>query len=1010
MKSLLPFVSTILISFAFILNTSAALSYSAGLPTAADDAVPSGTKSINDTVTAELTVKQPLPHDSAGFTPDITNSLSDSAQLNVSAEGQAGKKRVNSLDPVLFIIISLLFGAAARCVMHKSPIPYTVGLLFIGLLLGAANRMGWFDAWHLGSITLNLNWLERSIGWAGRIHPRLILFILLPVIVFKATFSVDLHTFRKTFVNAFLLGVPGLIIAFLLTALIVMVLKAAGLGFGGWEWPVAFLFGTVVSAADPAAIGFLRKMTGTGRNLGALFEGEILLNAGTAIFIFLMIFFSVTGAGSESSEVARYIWAIIGGTFVGLISGWFTVTWVRKVLNDAFIEISVITVFAFLTYYVAEHFIHASGVPGLVAYGLITGIRGKTRISPEGVNFLDKFWELVVFFTNTLIFIVAGIVIGGQLTLTANDLLMLLILYIGIHAVRAVVILVLYPLMSKTGYSLNRDKAWVLWYGALRGTIALALALIVAGKNIIPEEIRDNFLFLTTGLVTLTLLINASTIRFLARAVGLTKLTPLKALMTGTAKNYLRQSTENSIIKFKEDRFLKPAYWDVVNECLPPKGPVLKESETRLESAAIDEIRLHILEKEKSSYWNQFREGMLGQEAARRLSEVINEMTDTGELSSLANRKNLEWEWKIPRIFGWLYNKPVIGWFSRRYFFEQLATSFDMARAFIEAQEESLMQLESMLRTKDKDSGTIDKKNLPILEEEVNENKVHGLTFLRNFRNSYPGIYDAIATRQAIRSVLNYEKRMVERMLDKGLIDSGESVHILSGIDKRMKKMAGLPWVPEPPKPVELLREISWLNGLDDQVFNQVVDQFRYRVYPVDAILVKENGPGNGLFIITRGQVKVQLQEHVVDTFGPGSIMGEMAVLTGMPRTATVKAETPVTVLWMSTKKMKTLMRRSKDLENRLWKFACTRFAMNLLSVRKPYNEWQQKEFRQWLAAGEIMYPDNHGNIALKGKVGILLTGQATNKARNETLSAPTILESDDYVFSSNTRVFIREK
>jgi len=129
-----------------------------------------------------------------------------------------------------------------------------------------------------------------------------------------------------------------------------------------------------------------------------------------------------------------------------------------------------------------------------------------------------------------------------------------------------------------------------------------------------------------------------------------------------------------------------------------------------------------------------------------------------------------------------------------------------------------------------------------------------------------------------------------------------------------------------------------------------------------------------------------------------------------MPRTATVKAETPVTVLWMSTKKMKTLMRRSKDLENRLWKFACTRFAMNLLSVRKPYNEWQQKEFRQWLAAGEIMYPDNHGNIALKGKVGILLTGQATNKARNETLSAPTILESDDYVFSSNTRVFIREK
>ena len=103
-------------------------------------------------------------------------------------------------------------------------------------------------------------------------------------------------------------------------------------------------------------------------------------------------------------------------------------------------------------------------------------------------------------------------------------------------------------------------------------------------------------------------------------------------------------------------------------------------------------------------------------------------------------------------------------------------------------------------------------------------------------------------------------------------------------------------------------------------------------------------------------------------------------------------------------------MKGSKDLENRLWKFACTRFAMNLLSARKPYNDWQQKEFRQWLATGEIMYPDNLGRISLKGNVGILLTGQATNPVKKETLTAPTILESDDYIFSSNTRVFIREK
>jgi hypothetical protein len=112
----------------------------------------------------------------------------------------------------------------------------------------------------------------------------------------------------------------------------------------------------------------------------------------------------------------------------------------------------------------------------------------------------------------------------------------------------------------------------------------------------------------------------------------------------------------------------------------------------------------------------------------------------------------------------------------------------------------------------------------------------------------------------------------------------------------------------------------------------------------------------------------------------------------------------------MSTSKMKSIMKQSSDLENRLWKFASMRFAMNLLSQKKPYNHWQQKEFRQWLSAGDIMYPDEKGRIDLKGKVGILVTGKAATLDDGITITAPDILESSDYSFSSNARVFIREE
>ena len=70
---------------------------------------------------------------------------------------------------------------------------------------------------------------------------------------------------------------------------------------------------------------------------------------------------------------------------------------------------------------------------------------------------------------------------------------------------------------------------------------------MVAGETSIDQEIRDDFLFLTAGLVTLFSLINATTIKYVVNGLGLTRVAPAKALMMINAKSYLRQTTENSI-------------------------------------------------------------------------------------------------------------------------------------------------------------------------------------------------------------------------------------------------------------------------------------------------------------------------------------------------------------------------------------------------------------------------------------------------------------------------------
>lgn len=61
----------------------------------------------------------------------------------------------------------------------------------------------------------------------------------------------------------------------------------------------------------------------------------------------------------------------------------------------------------------------------------------------------------------------------------------------------------------------------MLVYGGLRGAIALALALLTNLETKIDEEIRQKIMFHSSGIVLLTLLINATTIRWLLIKLGL---------------------------------------------------------------------------------------------------------------------------------------------------------------------------------------------------------------------------------------------------------------------------------------------------------------------------------------------------------------------------------------------------------------------------------------------------------------------------------------------------------
>lgn len=908
-----------------------------------------------------------------------------------------------SFEPLFFIIFSIVIGAATKYFLSKSILPFTVSLLLIGIGLGALGRLNYLDIYDLGWFDLDFTFVDQSLLWASNIDPHLMLYIFLPILIFEAVFAIDVHVFKKTFTNAAIMAVPGILVAVFATALCVLGLKVAGIGLDTWTWALALLFGAIISATDPVAVVALLKDLGASKKLSTLIEGESLLNDGTAIVIFMVIFTGITGTGGEVSPFLSFIKVSFGGILTGIVIGWFIIKWIKKVFNDVLLETSLIVAGAYLTFFVAEHFFHVSGVLALVAFGIWIAYYGKTRISPEVQHFLHEFWELAAFVANVLIFIIVGVVIAERVVFTGNDVLLLFIIYIAIHIVRAGVIALFYPAMKRIGYGLDKKDATVLWYGALRGAIGLALALIVANTDSIDKTIRDEFLFFTAGIVTLTLIINATTIAFVVEKLGLTKLTPAKQLAIQNAEEYIKSSAEKNIDKLKGDRFLKRANWKAVRSYLPSFNSPVSDLNIDI-SDEFAELRKSILEKEKASYWQQFKSGLLSDRAYQVLAGEINDILDNKGHIPISERDDLENLLKpsnTKSYFSWV---PFYGSIAQQMFFDKLTVSYDCAKGFVAAQEASLKLLESFMRTASDDQ----MEQLKIIEDEINKNRIEGLTFLRNLGKEYPETYEAIATREAIRSMLNHEKSTVEKLHKRGRLQGKEKDKMIAVIENKMKQLRDEPPMFEAPEEKDLIKEIPWLETLDQTTLNDVTEDFKNRVYSKEDVLLREGKVEDGMFIIVRGSIRIEIQGELIDVLGPGATIGEIAALRDDKRSATVIAETPLTVLWISSKSLKKLVAEHNDIEHRIWQLTAEKIAYYHFKDISPFHNLSENKLKKELKKGFLTKLEPGSSVSIIHKHVVLVSGKG--QLDDEVVTKPGLLRGNTFSAQEETRLYSIEK
>jgi CRP/FNR family transcriptional regulator, cyclic AMP receptor protein len=105
----------------------------------------------------------------------------------------------------------------------------------------------------------------------------------------------------------------------------------------------------------------------------------------------------------------------------------------------------------------------------------------------------------------------------------------------------------------------------------------------------------------------------------------------------------------------------------------------------------------------------------------------------------------------------------------------------------------------------------------------------------------------------------------------------------------------GLRWIRS--EHLETLRSIPLFSRLTKGQLSSVLGSSHAVEYQPGVPIVTEGEKGKGFFVLARGTVNVSISGKEVSTLGPGSYFGEIAVIDGGPRTATIAAESAVSAL-----------------------------------------------------------------------------------------------------------------
>jgi len=808
-----------------------------------------------------------------------------------------------------FLIFGLAGLLALVCFMPalagRLYLPYSVLLAILGFVLGGIIHV------HSWAPVVMSDFLDSLQHY--EVSSETFLYVFLPVLLFETSLATNVRRLLDDIGPILLMAVVAVVVCTVAVGFVLSAVSDYGL-------IVCLLLGAIVATTDPAAVVGIFRNVGAPKRLTTLVEGESLFNDAASIALYSVLLTMLSSGGTQVSVHAifsSFTYSFIGGGLAGLLMGRLA-CWLFILLRGwPMAEITLTVAFAYLTFFISEHYLSVSGVVATVIAGLVIGSSGRTRMSPTTFEHLEQSWSQFGFWANSLIFVFAAMLIPRMMVdATWTEAVLVALLFVVTLAARSVMVFGVLPFFGRFGLGARVSRSYriVMAWGGLRGAVSLALALAVTEQHNVPYEARQFIAVATTGFVLMTLFINGTTLRPLIHRLRLNQLSPIERTIRNQALMVALEDLQSRTTEIAQNEGIGSEAQARI--CSVFSTTMASANDGQVRQMTMDEkvaIGLAIVAaREQEMFFEMLKTQLVDWRIAENLLARAERMSDAVRSGGLAG-------FQAAIVADLRYSLPFRLALRVYYLFGiQRWLAYEMSKRF--------MSLTSK-RSEAQHLIAFARKELPPLlggdatEIIVNAHKERLAKLdgaLQAMSLQYPSFALWLQESYLGRMARALERRRYRDMLSQFLISGEVYADLVKQIEQHWRHVDESPTFDIAMSAEDLIKRVPVFEGLSPDTLSAIARLLKPRLAVPGQVISMQPGRSKSMYFVASGAVSITLTDGTQVELGSGEFFGEVALFDGQEFEARVESLAYSQLLLLSERDFNVLLGGDPGLKERI--------------------------------------------------------------------------------------------